>query len=133
MRRLITAFLCLVTLSGAYAGYAEASQGANSAAVISLSATVSRDQPPAVDPVWAAPTPVVLAPTASGLAPQAVQTQFVGIIASTWATRSFDPVQDRAATTRHARWAVISRGYRATGPPQSGGICITNNSSALAA
>lgn len=134
MRRLITALLCLFTLSGAYAGHAQASQKAGlrsgPASIIGLSASYSgQDQAHAADPVWAEPAPpIVLAPTGHGLAPNAAQTHVPGFVATTWATSSVDPVQDRAAASRNAGWAVISRGYRATGPPVSNETLLARTS-----
>src|SRR4051794_12499099 len=96
MRRLITLLLCLLTSSGTYPGSASATltvaetaphastRSAAQLVVTGLSPVELSREIPAVDPVWAAQAPVILAPTDRTVASHASQRHAGAIAASLW-------------------------------------------------
>jgi hypothetical protein len=142
MRRFLTLFLCLLTVSGARSGLAVSGRIASqigqahehgSAYSVAHPAADSSAEAPAADPAWSPPASVVLVPVTRGLAQHAARQHSSSLPALALHASEPAAARGQSAAARYARLPLLRRGYRATGPPMRVDMSPFTNSLALAA
>ncbi len=133
MPRLITLILCVFAFSGIFPGSAAASRNALRPRAASASTARASSRAAALDTALAAQGPTFVAPPQRGATPHAAQRHFNVLTASAPTPDVARPVLDRSGANRGAGWALLRRGYHATGPPELADVPRSSNQLALPA
>ncbi|HEY7896786.1 MAG TPA: hypothetical protein VIC03_00080 [Gemmatimonadaceae bacterium] len=129
MRRLIIVLFCLAGLAGLSTAPAVASHGPASGKVGATWSASWHHRQSALDRGWDVVVPVVLAPAPRAPTPNSSQNHPGGPFAVTSAPSvTIIPANGCEADRRHAGWGALTRGYRATGPPDPVSICLSRYS-----